>query len=171
MKTNKNLVLIGMMGSGKSTLGRLIAKKLGLVFIDVDHKIELIEKVSVSKIFKKHGERYFRMIEEKISSQILMESSKSVISLGGGAFLNKKIQDLVLKKNISFWLKWKNTSIIKRLKNFNKRPVLKDMNNEQITNLINQRSKTYSKADYIIECDSLIKSEIIEKIIQIYETN
>ena len=111
------------------------------------------------------------MIEEKISSQILMESSKSVISLGGGAFLNKKIQDLVLKKNISFWLKWKNTSIIKRLKNFNKRPVLKDMNNEQIINLINQRSKTYSKADYIIECDSLIKSEIIEKIIQIYETN
>ena len=112
---------------------------------------------------------YFRAIEEKITLEILKENSKSVVSLGGGAFLNKKIQDLVLKKNISFWLKWKNISIIKRLKNFSKRPVLKNMNNEQVDNLINVRSKIYSKADYIIECDNLEKSEIISKIIKIYE--
>ena len=170
MKINKNLVLIGMMGSGKSTLGYLIAKKLDVLFIDIDRKIEEIEKMSISKIFKKHGEKYFRIIEEKITSEILKKNSKCVVSLGGGAFLNRKIQDLVLKKNISFWLKWENTSIIKRLKNYSKRPMLKNMNKEKLINLINDRSKIYSKANYIMECESLEKPEIINKIIKIYET-
>ena len=170
MKINKNLVLIGMMGSGKSTLGYLIAKKLDVLFIDIDRKIEEIEKMSISKIFKKHGEKYFRIIEEKITSEILKKNSKCVVSLGGGAFLNKKIQDLVLKKNISFWLKWENTSIIKRLKNYSNRPMLKNMNKEKLINLINDRSKIYSKANYIMECESLEKPEIINKIIKIYET-
>ena len=170
MKINKNLVLIGMMGSGKSTLGYLIAKKLDVLFIDIDRKIEEIEKMSISKIFKKHGEKYFRIIEEKITSEILKKNSRCVVSLGGGAFLNRKIQDLVLKKNISFWLKWENTSIIKRLKNYSKRPVLKNMNNEKLINLIDQRSKIYSKADYAIECENLEKFEIINEIIGIYET-
>ena len=170
MKINKNLVLIGMMGSGKSTLGYLIAKKLDVLFIDIDIKIEEIEKMSISKIFQKHGERYFRIIEEKITSEILKKNSKCVVSLGGGAFLNRKIQDLVLKKNISFWLKWENTSIIKRLKNYSKRPMLKNMNNEKLLNLINDRSKIYSKSNYIMECESLGKTEIVNKIIKIYET-
>ena len=169
MKINKNLVLIGMMGSGKSTLGYLLAQKLKLVFIDIDHEIEELEKMPVSKIFKKNGEMYFRAIEEKITLEILKENSKSVVSLGGGAFLNKKIQDLVLKKNISFWLKWKNTSILRRLKNFNKRPLLKKMSNEQINNLISERSRIYSKANYTIQCDGLDKSEIVNKIIDNYE--
>ena len=170
MKINKNLVLIGMMGSGKSTLGYLIAKKLDVLFIDIDRKIEEIEKMSISKIFKKHGEKYFRIIEEKITSEILKKNSRCVVSLGGGAFLNRKIQDLVLKKNISFWLKWENTSIIKRLKNYSNRPMLKNMNKEKLINLINDRSKIYSKANYIMECESLEKPEIINKIIKIYET-
>ena len=170
MKINKNLVLIGMMGSGKSTLGYLIAKKLNLAFIDVDKEIEEIEMMSISKIFKKYGEKHFRIVEEKITSEILKKNSFSVVSLGGGAFLNKKIQDLVLKKNISFWLKWKNASIIKRLKNYSKRPVLKNINDEKLINLIDERSKIYSKADYAIECDNLEKFEIINEIIEIYET-
>ena len=87
-----------------------------------------------------------------------------------GAFLNKKIQDLVLKKNISFWLKWENKSIIKRLKNYSKRPMLKNMNNEKLINLINDRSKIYSKSNYILECENLGKPEIVNKIIKIYET-
>ena len=80
MKINKNLVLIGMMGSGKSTLGYLISKKLDVLFIDIDRKIEEIEKMSISKIFKKHGEKYFRIIEEKITSEILKKNS---VHLGG----------------------------------------------------------------------------------------
>ena len=169
MKTNKNLVLIGMMGSGKSTIGYLLAKKLKFLFIDIDKNIEKNEETTISNIFKERGEKYFRDIEEKITLDILKKKSNCVISLGGGAFINKNIQELVLKKNISFWLKWKNSTIIKRLKNVNKRPLLKKMNHKQIVNLNTERSKLYSKANYILECDNLNKNEIIKKIIQNYE--
>ena len=169
MKTNKNLVLIGMMGSGKSTIGYLLAKKLKFLFIDIDKNIEKNEETTISNIFKEKGEKYFRDIEEKITLDILKKKSNCVISLGGGAFINKNIQELVLKKNISFWLKWKNSTIIKRLKNANKRPLLKEMNHKQIVNLNTERSKLYSKANYILECDNLNKNEIIKKIIQNYE--
>ena len=169
MKTNKNLVLIGMMGSGKSTIGYLLAKKLKFLFIDIDKNIEKNEETTISNIFKERGEKYFRDIEEKITLDILKKKSNCVISLGGGAFINKNIQELVLKKNISFWLKWKNSTIIKRLKNANKRPLLKEMNHKQIVNLNTERSKLYSKANYILECDNLNKNEIIKKIIQNYE--
>ena len=169
MKTNKNLVLIGMMGSGKSTIGYLLAKKLKFLFIDIDKNIEKNEETTISNIFKEKGEKYFRDIEEKITLDILKKKSNCVISLGGGAFINKNIQELVLKKNISFWLKWKNSTIIKRLKNVNKRPLLKKMNHKQIANLNTERSKLYSKANYILDCDNLNKNEIIKKIIQNYE--
>ena len=169
MKTNKNLVLIGMMGSGKSTIGYLLAKKLKFLFIDIDKNIEKNEETTISNIFKEKGEKYFRDIEEKITLDVLKKKSNCVISLGGGAFINKNIQELVLKKNISFWLKWKNSTIIKRLKNVNKRPLLKEMNHKQIVNLNTERSKLYSKANYILECDNLNKNEIIKKIIQNYE--
>ena len=169
MKTNKNLVLIGMMGSGKSTIGYLLAKKLKFLFIDIDKNIEKNEETTISNIFKEKGEKYFRDIEEKITLDVLKKKSNCVISLGGGAFINKNIQELVLKKNISFWLKWKNSTIIKRLKNTNKRPLLKEMNHKQIVNLNTERSKLYSKANYILECDNLNKNEIIKKIIQNYE--
>ena len=169
MKTNKNLVLIGMMGSGKSTIGYLLAKKLKFLFIDIDKNIEKNEETTISNIFKEKGEKYFRDIEEKITLDVLKKKSNCVISLGGGGFINKNIQELVLKKNISFWLKWKNSTIIKRLKNANKRPLLKEMNHKQIVNLNTERSKLYSKANYILECDNLNKNEIIKKIIQNYE--
>tara|TARA_B100000029_G_scaffold478887_1_gene525410 strand:+ start:23 stop:535 length:513 start_codon:yes stop_codon:yes gene_type:complete len=169
MKTNKNLVLIGMMGSGKSTIGYLLAKKLKFLFIDIDKNIEKNEETTISNIFKEKGEKYFRDIEEKITLDVLKKKSNCVISLGGGAFINKNIQELVLKKNISFWLKWKNSTIIKRLKNVNKRPLLKEMNHKQIINLNTERSKLYSKANYILECDNLNKNEIIKKIIENYE--
>ena len=97
---------------------------------------------------------------------VLNKNTNCIISLGGGAFINKNIQELVLKKNISFWLKWKNSTIINRLKNVNKRPLLKKMNQKQILKLNIERSKLYSKANYILECDNLNKNEIVEKIIK-----
>jgi len=166
MKVNKNLVLIGMMGSGKSTIGYLLAKKLDYIFIDIDRNIEKKEKNTILNIFKKKGEKYFRNIEEKITMDVLNKNTNCIISLGGGAFINKNIQELVLKKNISFWLKWKNSTIINRLKNVNKRPLLKKMNQKQILKLNIERSKLYSKANYILECDNLNKNEIVEKIIK-----
>ena len=112
MKSKENLVFLGMMGSGKSSIGLIVSKKLNLNFIDIDIEIEKIEGVKISKIFEKKGEAYFREIEEKITLKFL-KSKNNIISLGGGAFLNKNIQKEVLKSHISFWLYWKTETLIK----------------------------------------------------------
>ena len=116
MKLNKNLVLIGMMGSGKSSIGKKLSKKLEFEFIDTDSKIEEIEKKTISEIFKKNGEKYFRNIEEVISLKSLKLNNK-VIALGGGGYINPTIRKYALKKCISVWLDWKNETLINRIKN------------------------------------------------------
>ncbi len=89
MKLNKNLVLIGMMGSGKSSIGIILSKKLEFEFIDTDNKIEKLEKKTISEIFKKSGEKHFRNIEEMVSLKLLKSNNK-VVALGGGGFINPK---------------------------------------------------------------------------------
>jgi shikimate kinase len=168
MKSNKNIVLIGMMGSGKSSIGKILSKKLKLIFVDVDKKIEDSENLKVSEIFKKHGENYFRKIEEKISLKSL-NSENSIISLGGGGFINSSIRKMCEKNSLSFWLDWKNETIIKRIYKSKKRPLAMNLTKAQINNLIKERSKFYSLSDYRIACDKLDKVEIINKISDIYE--
>ena len=168
MDSNKNLVFLGMMGSGKTTLGKIISKKLDKQFIDVDQLIEIHEGMTISDIFKIKGESYFRKLEEETSLQNLKKVN-SVISLGGGAFLNKKIQREVLKNHISVWLKWDDITLIKRIKNSKKRPVVTKLNEDELKKLIKERSKTYSKSHLKIKCDNLSKQEIINKIIKLNE--
>ena len=119
----KNIALTGMMGVGKSTVGKILAKKLNYNFIDVDKIIELKEGNSISSIFKNKGEIYFRKIENDITMNEL-KKSKSVISLGGGAFINNLIRQNTKKTSTSFWLDVPVEEIIKRLKN-NKLQTLK----------------------------------------------
>ena len=95
----KKIVLIGMMGSGKSTIGKILSKMLKFNFIDTDILIEKKCGLKITKIFDKYGEEYFRRKEEKIVSKILYYKSPFVISLGGGVFLNKNLQKQILKKN------------------------------------------------------------------------
>jgi shikimate kinase len=102
-KTRKNLTLTGMMGVGKSTIGKNLAKKLNYKFIDVDKLIETKEGSSINSIFENKSENYFRKLENEITLQVLKENN-SVISLGGGAFLNKSIRLTTKRKSISFWL-------------------------------------------------------------------
>ena len=165
---NKNLVLIGMMGSGKSTIGKEISKKSSLKFKDIDQLIENSEKMKVRDIFDQKGEDFFRIVEEKIVLKTIKLPGQ-VIALGGGSFLNKKIRLEVLKNSISFWLNWKNDVIIDRISNSKKRPKLDFLNKKDIINLINLRSKIYLKADYKVNCDSLNKIQITKKILKIYE--
>ena len=151
MKSNKNIVLIGMMGSGKSSIGKFLSKKLNLTFIDIDQKIEESEDSKISEIFTKYGEDYFRKIEEKISLKSL-KSENSIISLGGGGFINLQIRTLCQKTCISFWLNWKNETIVERIYKSKKRPLAMNLNKGQINNLIKERSKFYRLSDYKINC-------------------
>ena len=120
----------------------------------------------ISEIFEKKGETFFRILEEKMSL-LSLKKKNAVISLGGGAFLNKKIQKEILKNHISIWLKWDNKNLIKRIKNSQKRPIAIKLSNFDLNKLINYRSKIYSKAKYQIKCDRITKTELIERIIRL----
>ena len=169
MKSKENLVFLGMMGSGKSSIGSLVAKKLKLNFIDIDEEIEKNLNTTIKKIFEIKGEDYFRKIEEQTTLKKLKLSS-SVISLGGGAFTNNNIRKEIIKNHLSFWLNWKDEILLSRIKNSKKRPLAINTTNTELINLIKERSNIYSKALYEIKCDNLTKSEIVNKIVEIYET-
>ena len=170
MKSKENLVFLGMMGSGKSSIGSLVAKKLQLNFIDVDNEIETELGLSIKKIFETKGENYFRKFEEKITLKKL-KLKPVVISLGGGAFTNRNIRKEVIKNHLSFWLNWSDKILVNRIKNSKKRPLVSNASENEIIDLIKKRSNIYSKALYKIECDSLTKKEIVKKILNIYEAH
>ena len=170
MNSKENLVFLGMMGSGKSSIGSLLSKKLNLEFIDVDIHIEKKLDLKISEIFEKKGEKYFRQIEEVETLRVL-KNKQTVISLGGGAFLNKKIKKEVLENHISFWLNWDVKTLINRIKDSKKRPIAHKSSKKEIEELIQKRSIIYSKAMYKIDCENLTKNEIIKKITKIYEAN
>ncbi len=169
MKSNKNLVFLGMMGSGKTSIGSIVAKKLELNFIDIDKEIEKELGTSIKKIFENKGENYFRKFEEIITLKKLKLNS-SVISLGGGSFTNKNIRKEVLKDHLSFWLNWSDRILLNRIKNSSKRPLAYNATDKELIDLIKKRSNIYSKALYEIKCDNLSKIKIVNKILKIYET-
>ena len=170
MKLKKNLVLLGMMGSGKSTIGSLLAKKINVRFIDIDKLIEKEANMTISDIFEKKGEVFFRNLEEKITIKSLT-SSNSIISLGGGGFINERIRKEVLSNSSSFWLNWKTQTLVNRIKISKKRPIAFNSNDTELIDLIIKRTKIYSKAKFKINCQELSKTAIVKKILKLYEHN
>ncbi len=165
----KNLVLLGMMAVGKTTLGKIVAKKQELKFIDIDASIEKKNSMTIKEIFKKKGEKFFRMEEE---NEILKSLKKNncVIALGGGAFMNKTVRENILKNAISIWLNVDIKTLNQRVKWNQKRPLLKEENNQKkITKLYAERKNIYKLANHQIACDKLSKKNIAEKIIALYE--
>ena len=165
----KNLVLLGMMAVGKSTLGKIVAKKLNLEFIDTDAKIEEKCLMKISTIFKKKGEKFFRLEEEK---EVLKSLKKSncVMALGGGAFINKTVRNNILKNAVSIWLDSDLKTLNKRTKWNKKRPLLNKENSKIVINkLYEERKNIYKLANYRINCANLNKKNIVNKIIIFYE--
>ena len=168
MKSKKNIVFLGMMGSGKSLIGRLVSKKLNLQFFDIDNIIENETGMKIFEIFEKKGEEFFREIEKNISLKIL-KKNKSVISLGGGAFQNNEIRKEVLNGNISIWLKWNYQTLLKRIIDKPHRPLAYNIEKKELIELMKKRSKFYKKALYKINCENLNKNKVINKILNINE--
>ncbi len=157
------------MGAGKSTIGKSLAKKLSYTFIDIDKKIEKKEGCKINLIFKKKSENYFRRIENNITLDEL-KKQKSVISLGGGAFLNTSIRRKVKSSSISFWLDVELNELVKRLSKSKKRPLLVKNNlKETIKKIYLERKKTYNEADFRIKCSFLKPDKIVRKILELYE--
>ena len=159
----KNICLIGLMGSGKSIIGKLLSKDLNLLHFDSDSMIEKKLKKTVSRIFLDHGEEYFRLTEEEMIISML-KKKKCVISLGGGAILSKKIRECLKKKSLTIFLDVSIEILYERLKNSKKRPLLKNNNiKSKLNNLYEERKKYYKKADLVISNTKNI-SEVITKI-------
>lgn len=167
---NKSLILTGMMGVGKSTVGKELSKKLGYKFIDMDNLIEKKENMTITKIFRIKGENYFRKIEENLTLNTLKDK-KVVISLGGGAFLNPRIRKEVLKTTISFWLNVSIKSLLLRVSRNKKRPLIEGNYKKKMTDIFSKRKDTYKLANYKIDCDNLKKFEVVKKILKLYEKN
>tara|TARA_B100000676_G_C17725267_1_gene653453 strand:- start:241 stop:744 length:504 start_codon:yes stop_codon:yes gene_type:complete len=166
MKSKGNLVFLGMMGSGKTSIGKLVSKKLKLKFLDIDQLIEENLKMDISKIFSKKGEKFFRDLEEKTTLEALKKKN-IVIALGGGAFLNNNIRREILKSHISIWLYCNHDILIKRIKNSSKRPLAFNLKKNELLELIKKRSDIYSKALYRIECSELSKNKVVKKILNL----
>ena len=165
----KNLVLLGMMAVGKSTLGKIVAKKLKLQFIDTDKNVENNNTMKIKDIFEKRGEKFFRAEEEKEVLKSLKREN-CIIALGGGAFLNDKIRDDILKSAISIWLDTDIKTLQKRVKWNKKRPLLKKNNNyKMIKKIYQERKEIYKLANHKIKCDKINKSDLAKKIILLYE--
>ena len=124
--------------------------------------------IKISKIFEIYGEKYFREIEEEITLKILKKNN-TVVSLGGGAFINGKIKKEVLDYNISFWLNWDVKTLVERIKDSKKRPIAFNTSKNELIKLIKKRYIVYSKAMYKVNCDNLTKNEITRNITKIYE--
>ena len=157
------------MGVGKTTLGKIVSKMTDLKFIDTDANIEKNCLMKISEIFKRKGEKFFRLQEKKEVLKLLKESN-SVIALGGGAFIDKTIRDNILKNAISIWLDANLKDLNKRTKWNNKRPLLnKENSQKEINKLYENRKGIYKLANNRIYCGNLSKKNIAKKIITLYE--
>lgn len=155
------IILIGFMGVGKTTIGKIIAKKLKLNFVDMDNYIEKREGKSISKIFEEYGEQHFRELESE-SLKDLIKSDNIVISTGGGVITTKENLEILKKEKIVIFLDGKVQTILNNLyKEIDKRPLLSNSNNVEntISNLLNERYEKYNSI-----CD--IKIDINEKNIE-----
>mgnify|MGYP003713515427 CR=1 FL=1 len=157
-----------MMGVGKTGIGKYVARRLKINFFDIDKLIEKKNEMKITEIFKTKGEIYFRKEEEFVTMKYLNKKG-SMISLGGGGFVNDKIREKVLSECISMWLNVNLKTIYKRLKNSKIRPLANNDNQNNLGKIFLERKKIYSLADHKIDCDNLNLNQMSNRIIKLYE--
>jgi len=165
----KNLILTGMMGVGKSTVGKSLSERLNMQFIDVDNLIESEENMSIRNIFEKKGEKYFRNVEKTLSLKSI-KTQNAVISLGGGSFVDTSVREAINQTSLSFWLDLGIPNLAKRLANSKKRPLINGKNLEEtLGHIYKKRENIYKLANFKIDCNKKDKSIILDEIINFYE--
>ena len=162
-----NISLIGFMGSGKTTIGQILANEMNYLFFDLDRIIELSEGKTINEIFKSEGESYFRDIESKIIKKIF-SNKHCVFACGGGVVLRGENMDIINKKSLIVFLEISPREALKRLEDSSERPLLKEKNREAtIKNLIKQRKILYSKyADIIINNTDISPDKAADTILK-----
>jgi len=155
---NRSIVLVGMMGAGKSSIGRRLAGRLGIPFIDADMEIESAAGMTIPEIFDKHGESYFRAGEARVIARLL-DNGPQVLATGGGSLMDAQTRALIGEKGISIWLKADIDVLLKRTKRRNDRPLA-----EKIKELLPAREPLYAQADIVVQSRDEPHDTIIEDI-------
>lgn len=160
----KPLMLVGMMGAGKTTVGRRFANRLGLDFIDSDVEIESAAGMTIPEIFAKHGEQDFRDGEARVIARVLKDHN-GVLATGGGAFMNPEVRENVKEYGISIWIKADFELLFSRVSKRQNRPLLQTANPRQtLKDLINNRYPTYSMADVTVESLDVPHEAVVDEM-------
>jgi shikimate kinase len=161
----RSIVLVGMMGAGKSSIGRRVATRLGIPFVDADAEIELAADMTIAEIFAVHGEPYFRAGEARVIARLL-ERGPQVLATGGGAFMNSQTRSALKEKAVSVWLKADLDVLTRRLKRRNDRPLLKTEDPvATLSNLLQMRDPIYATADVTVLSRDVTHDVIVDEII------
>ncbi len=161
----RSIVLVGMMGAGKSSIGRRVAARLGLPFVDADTEIEKAASMTIPEIFSAHGEAYFRAGEARVIARLL-ESGPQVLATGGGAFMNPETRAVIRAKGISIWLNATFDILMRRVKRRADRPMLAGPDPvEALTRLIEERYPVYAEAELTVESRDVPHETIVSEII------
>jgi shikimate kinase len=161
----RSLVLVGMMGAGKSSIGRKLAQRLNLHFVDADTEIEQAAGMSISEIFARHGEAYFRAGEARVIARLL-DGGPQVLATGGGAFMHPQTREAIRAKAVSIWLRAEYDVLMKRIRRRNDRPMLKtDDPGETLRRLMQERDPVYAEADVTVHSRDVPHEIIIAEII------
>ena len=160
------IVLVGLMGAGKTSVGRRLAEKLGIPFVDADHEIEAAAGMSIAEIFAGHGEAYFREGERRVI-QRLLNGGAQVLATGGGAYMNEETRASIERHGISVWLKASLPLLMKRVLKRQDRPLLKAGDPEAIMRgLIEQRYPVYAKAGMTVESRDVQHGQMVNDVIR-----
>jgi shikimate kinase len=160
------IVLVGLMGAGKTTVGRRLAEKLGLAFVDADHEIEIAAGQTIPEIFAQHGEAYFRDGERKVIARLL-ENGAQVLATGGGAYMNADTRTTIRNHGIAIWLRADFELLMRRVRRRSNRPLLQNADPEAVMRkLIEERYPVYAEADLTVDSRDIAHTSIVNTIIR-----
>lgn len=161
----RNLILVGLMGAGKSSIGKLVAQQLGIPFIDVDAEIERVSRMTISELFAAYGEDEFRALETRVIKRLL-KGGPRVVSTGGGAFVNDNTRRHIKRGGLSLWLKADLDVLWERVNKRDTRPLLKTENPKQtLENLMNARYPIYAEADLTVLSRDVSKDAMAREVL------
>lgn len=161
----RNLVLVGLMGAGKSAIGRLAASALGIPFVDSDHEIERVSRMTITELFAAYGEEEFRQLETRVIKRLLRSGPK-VVSTGGGAFINERSRKAIKKGGVSLWLNAELDVLWERVNKRDNRPLLKTEDPKKtLENLMLARYPIYAEADLVVMSRDVKKEVMVDEVL------
>lgn len=163
----RNLIFVGLMGAGKSVIGRLVAQQMGLPFVDTDAEIERVSRMTIPELFEAYGEAEFRALETRVVERLL-RSGPRVVSTGGGAFINERTRACIKCGGLSLWLRADLDTLWERVNKRNNRPLLKTENPKQtLENLMTQRYPIYAEADVTVDSRDVRKETMANEVLSV----